>query len=323
MRRLLLILGLIALIGGCRRGMPAPTTMTGLRVVVVSIDGLRPDVALRADMPNLRELMRHGAYSFWARTTEMSITLPSHTSMLTGIVPERHEIYWNYEIPDGQSFHAPYPSLLDLAKSAGYSTAISIGKNKLRAISGEHAVDYGYVPEGYAQNFQVAAGAAKIIQEHRPEVMFVHFADVDATGHGAQWGSDWQLQAANSADQGIGTIIAALRDAGVLGQTVILVTSDHGGAGNSHGPDDPRSRHIPWVICGPNTRQDYDLTRQRELIINTEDTFATACWLLGIPVPEDIDGKPITAAFNDPPPPPLESVRDLRGRKSEGAESGN
>jgi arylsulfatase A-like enzyme len=321
--RRLLILGLMVLAAGCHRGQSTPAQATGPRVVIVSIDGLRPDVALRAEMPNLRELMRHGAFSFWARTTEMSITLPSHTSMLTGIVPERHEVYWNYEIPEGQTFHAPYPSLIDLAKAAGYTTAISIGKNKLRAIPGEHAVDFAYVPDNYAQNFQVAAGAAKIIQEHQPEVLFVHFADVDATGHGAQWGSDWQIQAANSADQGIGTIIAALRDAGVLGQTVILVTSDHGGAGNSHGPDDPRSRHIPWVISGPNTRQDYDLTRQRELVINTEDTFATACWLLGIPVPEDIDGKPITAAFIDPPPPPVELLREMRERKGMSTDSGN
>ena len=160
MRRLSLILGLIALATGCHRATPAPTPAAGPRVVIVSIDGLRPDVALRAEMPNLRELMRHGAFSFWARTTEMSITLPSHTSMLTGIVPERHEIYWNYGLPEGQNFHAPYPSLIDLAKSAGYTTAVCVGKSKLRAIPGEHAVDFAYLPEDYAQNFQVAAGAA-------------------------------------------------------------------------------------------------------------------------------------------------------------------
>ncbi|GIW74943.1 MAG: hypothetical protein KatS3mg104_0006 [Phycisphaerae bacterium] len=54
------------------------------RVLIISIDGLRPDLALRAEMPNLRSLLRNGSYSFWAYTTPAAITLPSHTSMLTG-----------------------------------------------------------------------------------------------------------------------------------------------------------------------------------------------------------------------------------------------
>ncbi|MFI5378880.1 MAG: alkaline phosphatase family protein [Tepidisphaerales bacterium] len=328
MRRLILILVLLVPGAGCRRGTSTPAPAAGPRVVIISIDGLRPDVALRAEMPCLRELMRHGAFSFWARTTELSVTLPSHTSMLTGIVPERHEVYWNYDMPEGQTFRSPYPSVLDLAKAAGYTTALSVGKSKLRAIPGEHAVDWGYVPERDAQDYQVAAEAAKIIHEHRPDLLFVHFAEVDGYGHGSSWGSESQLQAAKSADQGIGTIIAALREAGVLAQTTILVTADHGGAGTMHGPDDPRSRHIPWVICGPNTQRSltgpdadhqsehgYDLTRQRELIINTEDTFATVCWLMDIPMPEDVDGKPITAAFNDPPGPPTGSDPENAGRR--------
>src|SRR5947209_8146715 len=46
--------------------------------IVVSIDGLRPDLMLEADTPNLHSLMQRGCYSMWARTTPNSITLPSH-----------------------------------------------------------------------------------------------------------------------------------------------------------------------------------------------------------------------------------------------------
>ena len=55
------------------------------KVLLFSIDGLRPDVALRADAPSVRGLMREGAFTFWAQTTALSVTLPSHTSMLTGV----------------------------------------------------------------------------------------------------------------------------------------------------------------------------------------------------------------------------------------------
>jgi arylsulfatase A-like enzyme len=160
----------------------------------------------------------------------------------------------------------------------------------------------------------VAGEAAKMIREHQPQVMFVHFADVDAQGHGAGWGSEAQVKAAAGADDGIGRIVSALDMCGVLDETTILVTADHGGSGKSHGADDPASRHIPWIIAGPGTLANFDLTGNTNLFINTEDTFATACWILGIPLPEDTDGKPITQAFQDPPAPPVELVRDAKGR---------
>ena len=71
------------------------------------------------------------------------------------------------------------------------------------------------------------------------------------------------------------------------------MTADHGGTGKWHGPDDPRARHIPWIISGPGIRKNVDLTIYRELTINTEDTCATTCWLLSIPVDHPIDGKPV------------------------------
>lgn len=302
---ILLLIAASALVSCNGGGKQPPPPGNKPRVLVISIDGLRPDVALRAEMPNLRGLMRRGSFTFWARTTEASITLPSHVSMLTGVTPHRHAVAWNDDFAKAEDYPPPVPSLLDLADAHGYTTGHAFGKSKLRMITREDSVpaDCAYVPNGYAQNHQVAAEAAKIIAAHRPEVMFVHFADVDAEGHGAGWGTPEQVKAAESADQGIGTIVYALDRAGVLDKTTILVTSDHGGQSNWHGPwgntEDPRSRHIPWVVAGPDTKHDYDLTRHGFLVVNTEDTFATACWLLGIPIDEDGDGKPITLAFEE------------------------
>jgi arylsulfatase A-like enzyme len=52
-----------------------------------------------------------------------------------------------------------------------------------------------------------------------------------------------------------------------------------------------RSLNIPWIAYGPGIRKNFDLTSLRTTI-NTTDTFATACYLLGIPLPPDIQGKP-------------------------------
>src|SRR5262252_2056340 len=54
------------------------------RVLIISIDGLRPDLLLRAAMPRVRGLCSDGSYTFWAETTPEAYTLPCHISMLTG-----------------------------------------------------------------------------------------------------------------------------------------------------------------------------------------------------------------------------------------------
>jgi hypothetical protein len=62
-----------------------------------------------------------------------------------------------------------------------------------------------------------------------------------------------------------------------------------------------RSRHIPWIVAGPGVRKGYDLTQTSSLQVNTEDTCATVCWLLGLPQQPYFDGKPVTAAFEPAP----------------------
>src|SRR5688572_1074327 len=65
------------------------------RVLIISVDGLRPDLALRGDCPNLRDLIARGSFTLWAQTTPGGKTLPSHTSMLTGRTVPLHGIHWN------------------------------------------------------------------------------------------------------------------------------------------------------------------------------------------------------------------------------------
>jgi predicted AlkP superfamily pyrophosphatase or phosphodiesterase len=76
-------------------------TPASARVVIVSIDGLRPDDCLRAE--TLRTLAAQGAFAAppeGALGVTPTVTYPSHTSMLTGVHPDRHGITTN---------HAPHP----------------------------------------------------------------------------------------------------------------------------------------------------------------------------------------------------------------------
>src|SRR5688572_850900 len=73
----------------------APDARITRNVVVVSVDGLRPDAIGTFAAPTLQRLIREGSYSLSASTIHPSKTLPSHTSMLTGQPPERHGVLWN------------------------------------------------------------------------------------------------------------------------------------------------------------------------------------------------------------------------------------
>src|SRR4051794_34513672 len=78
----------------------------------------------------MRDMMDTGSFTLWAKTTPASITLPSHVSMLTGVTPEVHAILWNADLPLAEPVFPASPTLFELARRAGYTTALVAGKSK-------------------------------------------------------------------------------------------------------------------------------------------------------------------------------------------------
>jgi predicted AlkP superfamily pyrophosphatase or phosphodiesterase len=303
------ILGLFfALLAGVvARAEEAPAVTPGPRpipaiehVVVISVDALRPDLALLADAPTIRAMTRAGAYTFWAKTTAVAITLPSHTSMVTGVIPAKHGIHWNGDLPFSEPYYPRVPTMMELATRAGYVTAMIAGKSKFATLNKPGTITHVSLPPNRntsVDNATVAREAVRILAAYKPALTFIHFPGVDAAGHSKGWGSHEQLAAIAETDTELAKIFAALDTAGIRQSTFVLLTADHGGAGRTHGADDPRSRHIPWIATGPGVKTFYDLTQLAGLEVHTEDTCATACWLLGLPLPDYFDGKPVRAAF--------------------------
>ena len=278
------------------------------RVLIVSIDGLRPDVLLLADAPNVRALMKRGSYTLWARTIADAYTLPAHISMLTGVTSDKHGITWNDYVED---CYSNVPTIFDLAKKKGLSTAIAVAKMKFivlkRPSGGAGTIDFPFIADEDKQgDADVVREGVKIIREHRPHVMFVHLGNVDVVGHASGWGSAKQLEAIHLADAQLGEVLAALRDEKLEEHTLVLLSSDHGGSGRGHGPDDAPSANVPWIASGPRVRRDFDLTLMRGRAVSIMDTFATAAAALGLEVAYPIDGKPIDAIYT-----PDELLHDL------------
>ena len=284
---------------------PSPRPLA-TRVLLVSVDGLRPDVLLRARAPALHALMARGAFTMWAQTTAVAVTLPSHVSMLTGVPPPKHGVVWNSGLPFDHPIWSAYPTLFEVARNAGLTTALVTGKSKFTALNQPETLDWAFVPDSTLTDEAVADTAIRMIRRHAPRVLFVHLAGVDVVGHAKGWGSVAQVAAAGQADEAIGRILSAMSSQGLLDSTEVLVTSDHGGAGLGHGPDDARSRTIPWILAGPGVKRNFDLTSQGGVDVRTEDTFATLCNVLGLVPSRPVDGRPVLEALE---PAPVSSRR--------------
>jgi predicted AlkP superfamily pyrophosphatase or phosphodiesterase len=103
-------------------------------LLVISIDGMRPDYISAADrhglkIPNLRRISATGAHAQGVRGVLPTVTYPSHTTMMTGVRPAKHGIFENTTFdPLGRNLSGWYwygeaiqvPTLWEAAAKAGY-----------------------------------------------------------------------------------------------------------------------------------------------------------------------------------------------------------
>ncbi len=111
----------------------APASRPAEHVILISIDGLRPEFYLDPTWPApmLQQLRAEGAHAETVRGVFPSVTYPSHTTMITGVLPARHGIYYNSPFePQGQTGRWYWEAsairaktLWDAAREAGLETA--------------------------------------------------------------------------------------------------------------------------------------------------------------------------------------------------------
>jgi hypothetical protein len=260
-------------------------------VVIISIDGLRPDAMEQAETPILDTLRAAGAYTPRAQAVLPSVTLVNHASMLGGMNPEKHGIYWNVNDPELGKINGP--TLFSVAHAAGLRTAMVVGKPKLEHLVLPGSVDiYDYA--GFTDG-QVVNHALPLIEAGLPDLLFIHLPDVDSAGHTVGWMSRFQLIVISRTDGFIGDLIAALEAGDYLDQTLLIITSDHGGVDRRHGSDSPEEVTIPWLAVGPGVPAGVIL----ESDIVGYDTAATASYALHLPLPDTWDGRPVLEIFGE------------------------
>jgi predicted AlkP superfamily pyrophosphatase or phosphodiesterase len=234
-------------------------------VIFLTIDGFRPDFYLDSGWktPNLRALMKDGAYAKGVNSVFPSMTYPSHTTIVTGVSPAKHGVFYNNIFNENGAEQQPYwqdssihaPTIWKAAKAKGMTVA-----SLYWPVSANAPVDYNIpdigglgddvreqysLPKGFyaevkkeifggaqkinhGKNQDIAKIAAYVIKKSKPELMTIHVFSVDGASHAVGRYGEKVQEAVADADEAVGIIIDALKAAGIWESTVFLVGGDHG-----------------------------------------------------------------------------------------------
>jgi predicted AlkP superfamily pyrophosphatase or phosphodiesterase len=278
----------------------APKPPRVKHVFIISYDQGNPSLMQRTELPAFHLMAAAGARTWEAYTIVPSITLPSHVSMLTGVGIQKHQITWNDHQP--AKGHVQVPTIFSLAKERGLKTAMFVGKEKLQTLEIPGTIDILVWPQPKDDAKSVAQAFAAEFGKTKPNLTFLHFRDPDTVGHATGAYSPEKIQALKDCDEALQTIKDAVAAAGVLDDSVFILTADHGAHDTknregktvgTHGDSRPEDVLIPWVVWGKGVKKNFDVTAA----VVQYDTAATALWLLKVPLPEHFWGRPVTSAF--------------------------
>jgi len=262
-------------------------------VILIVLDGVRPDTLVAANTPNIDNLVAGGSYTWNAVTVTPSITIAAIPSIFTGATPAVHKVTdWDGEI------YAE--TIIEVFEEAGLSTAI-IGQDPiLGGYSATYCTGFYYHHEQYEYFTTIAINW---FTQHRPFFLTIYDSVPDHIAHEYGEQSDEYREAIEDADFQIGRIMNMLRELGVYERTLIVITTDHGMTGLSHGSTLPGDMRIFSIFKGPRVMKGFEM----ENVVFTPDLgyaghsiidiAPTITVLAGLRTPANSEGRVIYQIF--------------------------
>lgn len=283
-------------------------------VVVVTIDTLRADRLgcyghPDAGTPAVDGLASGGALLTMAQTTA-PLTLPAHTSILTGRTLPAHGVINNgtFALP------AQVPTLAEAFQEAGYATGAFVSSpvlarryglargfdeydDRVPRLGGRRGLVVHY-PERPAVKTVARAVEWLMDQGSRPAFVWVHLWEPHApyrppAPFAERFGEDRYQGEVAAADAGLARLLEGIRVAGREGKLLIAVTADHGEGLGAHGEPThgvflyQETMHVPLVIHGPAFGIE---ARRIDAPVSLADLAPTLLDLMGLPPLTGADG---------------------------------
>jgi len=292
-----------ACFAGCGQG-TEQVTRTDLtpKVLLIGIDGVRPDVLAAVETPHIDALIANGIFSGQARTGYPSVSGPGWSSMLNGVWPDKHGVTGNNFENDRFETYPDFLTRIEQIRPELETFAVMdwtpLGASEDQRHTVSDDIDTKIVLDGYehgwaeadSMSVQLTVGA---LTAGNPDALFVYLGNPDETSHHFASIGDEYREAIRLADHHVGLLVAAVKARATYDDEdwLILSSTDHGRTTDGdHGGDTPEERTIYYLASG--------LSAGRGLL--TDSTFivdipVTALAHLGLEIDPawDLDGRAV------------------------------
>ena len=252
------------------------------KVLLILVDGLRPDAITTCQNPYGAKLLTLGSYSLEAETVYPSVTLPCHMSLFHSVTPDRHGILTNTYVPVSR----PVRGLCEQLSAAGRTCAFFYNWEELRDLSRPSSLACSFYVSGSVCGYEranemVTESALSYIAGEKPDFAFVYLGCTDEVGHAHGWMSDEYYHACSQSLDEVGRLVECFGK-----EYSIIVTADHGGHGRDHGTKMTEDMLIPLICIGPDFRPGIELPKA-----NICDIAPTIAALAGVASDRDWEGR--------------------------------
>jgi arylsulfatase A-like enzyme/Flp pilus assembly protein TadD len=302
----------------CRHEAPAPlarlTPAPGsVNVVLVTLDTLRADRLgcygfPGGATPHLDQLASEGVL-FEQATSTVPLTLPSHCSILTGLLPPRHGVRDNGGVPLADS----RTTLAERLRAGGFTTGGFVGAWVLERRFGlaqgfDRYSDRFALDQLQKRGDTVVEDALSWIDEVRTRRFFawVHLFDPHLPydppePFRSRFATDLYEGDVAFTDALVGRLVTRLGERALLDRTVVVVAADHGESLGEHGEAShgffvyDATAAVPLIVRTP-----WGLRGRSRTQVSLVDVFPTVLDLAGLPAEAGIDGRSLVPAVLDP-----------------------
>ena len=221
----------------------APAAARPLPVLLIGIDGFRPDYLQLPEARTLRRLAEQGGRAEAMRPSYPSLTFPNHYTLVTGLHPDRHGIVNNsMRDPELGSFAMHLRTAVAdgrwwggepvwiTARRHGLRTATLFWPGSEADVQGQHPDDwlpYDAGVDSTARVRQVLDWLARPESE-RPDFMTLYFEQVDTVGHEQGPDSLALRHAVRSVDSALAALIEGIEASPWAGRINLVLVADHG-----------------------------------------------------------------------------------------------
>lgn len=270
-------------------------------VILIGLDGWGSYSVEKADMPNVKSLMEQGCYTLKKRSVLPSSSAVNWASMFMGAGPEIHGYTeWGSKTPELPSRvlnqHGIFPTVFQLLRDADPKAEIGClyEWDGIKYLVDTLAVNHHEQAPDFSKNPTALCDmTVKYIKEKSPNLLAVCFDNPDHVGHVDGHNTPAYYTTLKELDGYVGRIIKAVEDAGIMNETIFIVTADHGGINKGHGGKTMTEMETPFIIAGKNIKKG-GLFEESMMQF---DVAATISYIFNLKQPQVWIGRPMIQVF--------------------------